>query len=101
LCGKFFGVFFLQNANGLLCFHLPHQPDRWALLVRNTIKLLNRVNQCYVSPLHLESGIYVSKNPKMVATRHVRYKYGSFLSFSPSGLGFNEAKSVTLSDFAT
>jgi hypothetical protein len=45
-------------------FHLPHQPDRWALLATNAAKLLNWVNQCYVSLPHLKSGIYVSNIQK-------------------------------------
>jgi hypothetical protein len=53
-------------------FHLPHGPDRWARLVRNSIRLLNADNQCSVSRPYLKSGSYVSPSPKMVVFRHDR-----------------------------
>jgi hypothetical protein len=49
-----------------LGFPLPRQPAMWALLVRN-VKLLNQMNQCFLSQPHLKNGSYVSKNAKVVA----------------------------------
>jgi hypothetical protein len=50
-----------------LGFLLPRQPGMWALLVRNAVKLLNRVNLRFLSQPHLKNGSYVSKNAKVVA----------------------------------
>jgi hypothetical protein len=44
-----------------LGFPLPRQPDMWAILVRNVVKLLNQVNQRFLSQPHLKNGSYGSK----------------------------------------
>jgi hypothetical protein len=59
---------FFAKCNWILGFHLPHRLNRWARLVRNCVNLLNKHNQCYLSQPYLKSGIYVSKNSKVVAS---------------------------------
>jgi hypothetical protein len=81
LKNKILGRF--AKCNLMLGFHLPHRFDRWGHLVRNRINLLNRHNQCYLSQLYLKSGIYVSKNLKVIVIRHQWRISGRFLSFSP------------------
>jgi hypothetical protein len=51
-----------------LGFYLPRHPDMWAILVRNAVKMLNITNQGYLSRSNHKNGIYVSKNPKVVAS---------------------------------
>jgi hypothetical protein len=65
---RIYDLGFFVKCNLMLGFYLPRSPDRWTHLVRNHVKLLNKHSQCYLSQLDLKSGIYVSKNLKMVAS---------------------------------